>query len=95
MKNGYRLPDIPDIASVPLEDIKMILPSPTFSGTKRQQQVCKFDLNFSRLCLREFSFFQVLFVIRMLLFLCMFLFLKLVLLYLCLILFRSKFTLSC
>lgn len=32
VKNGFRLPDVPDVASVPLEDIKLVLPSPSFGN---------------------------------------------------------------
>ncbi|VEN35500.1 unnamed protein product [Callosobruchus maculatus] len=52
VKNGYRSPDVPDIASVPLQDIKLILPPPTVGGTKRQQQVYKFNINLSNLNMR-------------------------------------------
>lgn len=51
--NSFQLPNVPDIATVPLEDIKMILTKPSFSGgTKRQQGMYKFNIDFSKLDLR-------------------------------------------
>lgn len=52
VKNGFRLPDVADIATVDINDVKMILPQPSFTGTKRQQGVYKFELDFSNIDLR-------------------------------------------
>ncbi|RVE52221.1 hypothetical protein evm_003140 [Chilo suppressalis] len=53
INKAFLLPNMPDIAMVHMDDIKMILPKPAFSGgTKRQQGVYKFDLDFSRIVLR-------------------------------------------
>nr|CAD7398994.1 unnamed protein product [Timema poppensis] len=43
----FVFPPVPDLASVPLEDIEMILPKPSFSGnTKRLQSFYKFEIDF-------------------------------------------------
>ncbi|KAF9420918.1 hypothetical protein HW555_002901 [Spodoptera exigua] len=36
--NNFHMPNVPDIGTVPLHDIKMILPKPTFSGTTKRKQ---------------------------------------------------------
>ncbi|CAH1979166.1 unnamed protein product [Acanthoscelides obtectus] len=52
IRNSFLLPDVPDIATV-VTDIKLILPKQIFSeGTKKQQGVYKFDIDFSRIDLR-------------------------------------------
>lgn len=44
----FTLPPVPDINSVHINDIKVILPKPTFdTGAKRQQSLIVFDYNFS------------------------------------------------
>ncbi|KAB0803423.1 hypothetical protein PPYR_00393 [Photinus pyralis] len=52
--NSFMFPDIPDLASVALENINMILPAPeTSSGTtKRQRCIFKFPVNFSAVDVR-------------------------------------------
>lgn len=46
----FKYPEIPDIKAVALNDIKMILPQPTFYGhTKRQQSYFKFCVNLNSL----------------------------------------------
>lgn len=51
--NNFHMPNVPDIGTVPLHDIKMILPKPTFSGTtKRKQGVYNFNVNLSNINLR-------------------------------------------
>lgn len=51
--NKFHLPVIPDLATVPLHDIKMILPKPGFTGsTKRTQGLYYFDVDFSNIDLR-------------------------------------------
>lgn len=52
VKNGFRLPDVADVASVDIDDVKKILPLPSFTGTKRQQGVYKFNIDFSKIDLR-------------------------------------------
>jgi len=44
----FTLPPVPDINLVHINDIKVILPKPTFhTGTRRQQSLIVFDYNFS------------------------------------------------
>lgn len=51
--NNFHMPNMPDIATVALGDIKMILPKPKFSdNTKRKQCMYHFDLDFSNINLR-------------------------------------------
>lgn len=51
--NHFHMPNVPDIATVALNDIRMILPKPLFSGnTKRIQCMYQFDINFSTINLR-------------------------------------------
>lgn len=48
----FVLPQVPDLSSVCRDDIKMILPKPTYSGTKRQQNYLEFavDLFMLKMC---------------------------------------------
>lgn len=47
IKDKFSLPDIPDLKSVHKSDVKLILPKPTCSGTRRQQNLLHFDVDFS------------------------------------------------
>ena len=47
------MPNVPDMAIVRVQDIKMILPQPGFTGTtKRTQGLYYFDVDFTRIDLR-------------------------------------------
>lgn len=49
----FIFPTIPDVAIIPLNDIKMILPRPSLLGnTKRLQSYYKFEINFNHLNMR-------------------------------------------
>lgn len=49
----FKFPDVPDIGMVPIDDIKMILPTPSLLGkTKRLQSYYKFEINFNMLNMR-------------------------------------------
>lgn len=51
--NNFYMPNVPDIATVQLKDIKMILPQPICSGnTKRKQGMYRFNLDFASINLR-------------------------------------------
>lgn len=51
--NKFHVPNVPDITAVVLQDIKMILPQPGFTGsTKRTQGLYHFDIDFSKIDLR-------------------------------------------
>lgn len=53
IKKAFYSYNVPDVATVLTEDIKMILQKPAFSrGNKRQQGVYKFDFIFSGIYLR-------------------------------------------
>ncbi|KAK9887521.1 hypothetical protein WA026_023074 [Henosepilachna vigintioctopunctata] len=56
--NNFSLSIVPDIATVGLHDIKMILPKPKYSGnTKRKQWMYYFEQKFSKIDLRKFYVF--------------------------------------
>lgn len=48
----FVLPQVPDLSNVSRGDIKMILPKPTYSGTKRQQNHLDFAVDLSMLKMR-------------------------------------------
>lgn len=48
--NKYHLPAVPDLSNVKDDDVKFILPKPTFSGsTTRQQNYYSFSIDLSQL----------------------------------------------
>lgn len=44
--NKFVMSNVPDLKSVSVSDIHMILPKPTVSGTKRKQSQYEFAVNF-------------------------------------------------
>lgn len=49
VEGKFVLPPVPDLKSVNIKDISMILPRPTVSGTKRQQNFLEFAVDLSKL----------------------------------------------
>ncbi|KAK3931050.1 Thiosulfate-binding protein [Frankliniella fusca] len=47
VKDKFCLPNVADLKSVHRSDVKLVLPSPTCSGTKRQQNLLHFDCDLS------------------------------------------------
>lgn len=53
VEGHFIFPTVPDIATVPVIDVKMILPKPTLLGnTKRLKSYYKFEINFNQLNMR-------------------------------------------
>lgn len=51
--NAFYFPNIPDIADIPEQDIKLVLPPPSnIRGTKRVQGIIKFDISFYNIAIR-------------------------------------------
>ncbi|KAE8739207.1 hypothetical protein FOCC_FOCC015298 [Frankliniella occidentalis] len=49
VRSKFCLPDVPDLASVNLTDVKMVLAKPSTNGTRRQQNLLQFSEDFSQI----------------------------------------------